>query len=180
MIYAEKFLWLTYQKLDWPNNVWWNFQNWGGQLPPLPLSWLRAWIPDSRRPGLNLRYPKFRSENLCPEKLVIPMIPDAGNSQVVSYKVGLHHVSFEGDFRTLLNKVKCKKLWFLRAGVTKISGYLIDLKYRLGFARLISLLSTPYLSCFFVCPRKHTFNPKTLTNTALICPSLTNIAASGR
>jgi len=38
VIYAEIFLWLTHQKLDWPENFWYNFWNWGGNCPPLPFS----------------------------------------------------------------------------------------------------------------------------------------------
>ena len=40
LICTEVFLWLTYQKLDYPEIFWCNFRNWGRQLPP-PC--LRAW-----------------------------------------------------------------------------------------------------------------------------------------
>jgi len=37
VIYAEIFLWLTHQKLDWPENFWCNFRNWeGGNYPIAP------------------------------------------------------------------------------------------------------------------------------------------------
>jgi len=36
VIYAEKFIWLTYQKLDWPKHFWCNFRNWGGNCPHCP------------------------------------------------------------------------------------------------------------------------------------------------
>jgi len=39
VICAEILFWLRHQKLDWPENFWCNFRNWGGKLPP----WLRAW-----------------------------------------------------------------------------------------------------------------------------------------
>jgi len=36
LICTEVFLWLTLQKLYWPENFWRNFRDWGwGQLPPL-------------------------------------------------------------------------------------------------------------------------------------------------
>jgi len=36
VIYAEIFLWLTHQKLDWLTNVWCNIRNWDGIAPVAP------------------------------------------------------------------------------------------------------------------------------------------------
>jgi len=36
VIYVEISLWLTHQKLDWPENFWSNFRNWGGNCPHCP------------------------------------------------------------------------------------------------------------------------------------------------
>jgi len=36
VIYTEMFLWLTHQKLDWPENFWCNFRNWGGKFSLCP------------------------------------------------------------------------------------------------------------------------------------------------
>jgi len=36
LICTEVFLWLTHQKLDYPEHFWCNVRNWGGPLPTLP------------------------------------------------------------------------------------------------------------------------------------------------
>jgi len=36
LIFTEAFLWLTHQKLDYPEIFWYNFRNWGGNCPQCP------------------------------------------------------------------------------------------------------------------------------------------------
>jgi len=38
VICAEILLWLRHQKLDWPENFWCNFRNWGAIAPIAPLA----------------------------------------------------------------------------------------------------------------------------------------------
>jgi len=33
LIYIKVFLWLTHQRLDYPENFWCNFRNWGWRCP---------------------------------------------------------------------------------------------------------------------------------------------------
>jgi len=38
LVSTEVFLWLTHEKLDYPENCWCNFRNWGGNCPHHPPS----------------------------------------------------------------------------------------------------------------------------------------------
>jgi len=64
---TDLLLWLSHQKLDKPENGWFNFRNWGGNCP---TPWLRAWHEAAERFCLRrkgntdeTRIPKQRTNN---------------------------------------------------------------------------------------------------------------------